>query len=84
MENTGRNSFSTLVSTFDIFSPGCCLPQAEVGKKQTVAAAQQRYGAIRPLPLFGRGRQVFWSLSEALRATEWPDATTDSNKASIA
>jgi hypothetical protein len=33
VENTGRNCFSTLASTLDIFSPGCCLPQADVGKK---------------------------------------------------
>jgi hypothetical protein len=33
VENTGRNSFSTLVSTLGIFSPDCCHPQAEVGKK---------------------------------------------------
>ena len=46
LENTSRNSFSTLVSTLDIFSPDCCLPQAEVGKKQTFAAAQQRSGAV--------------------------------------
>jgi hypothetical protein len=33
VENTGRNSLSTLASTLDIFSPGCSFPQAEVGKK---------------------------------------------------
>jgi hypothetical protein len=33
VENTGRNSFSTLAGTLDILSPDCCLPQAEVVKK---------------------------------------------------
>jgi len=46
VENTGRNSFSTLASTLDLSSPGCCLPQAEVGGKRTYAAAQQRSGMV--------------------------------------
>jgi hypothetical protein len=46
VENTGRNSFSTLAGTLNIFSPGCCLPQAEVGKKQIFAAAQQGSGTV--------------------------------------
>jgi hypothetical protein len=46
VENMGRNRFSTLASTLNIFSPGCCLPQAEVRKS-------------RHLPLHSRGLARF-------------------------
>jgi hypothetical protein len=46
VENMGRNSFGTLACTLNILSLGCCFPQAEVGKKWTFAAAQQKSGAV--------------------------------------